>query len=196
MSDTSNSSQGNGQEGRAKAPVVPLGHKMPAPGRKLPVLSPAVREEPAAAGEPQEAGRTEIADGLSFVGHAVLTGVCTVKGRIQGNLKRADGARIAVVVTETGFVKGDIVADQISVMGRTEGVLDASGGTVALHESANVSGHVRYSRIQVNGSELNATLERVAGKAGAARPPQAPAERQVDAEPAAGNLPPVAEQGT
>jgi len=56
----------------------------------------------------------------------------------------------------------DITAQKISVMGRTEGILDAGQGEVALHDTASVHGRVRYGRIQVNGADLNATLERVA----------------------------------
>jgi hypothetical protein len=41
-------------------------------------------------------------------------------------------------------------------------VLDSGQGEVSLHDSASVHGLVRYGRIQVNGADLNATLERVA----------------------------------
>jgi hypothetical protein len=41
-------------------------------------------------------------------------------------------------------------------------VLDSGEGEVALHDTASVHGLVRYGRIQVNGADLNATLERVA----------------------------------
>ena len=148
----------------AKPAMLPLGGKMPAPATEVPVLQPPKQEPAAQLREGHDAPRCEIANGLSFVGDAVLAGVCTVRGTVKGSIRRADGSRIAVIVAETGFVKGDIVADQISIMGRTEGLLDASGGNVALHESADVSGHVRYHRIQVNGSELNATLERAPAK--------------------------------
>ena len=150
--------------------VVALGSKMPVPARKVPVLGSGGQPGAAPVQVTDEAkqARSEIADGLNFVGNAVLHGVCTIKGHVEGNLKQAPGTKGAVIVTETGYVKGDIVADQISIMGRTEGLLDATGGSVSLHDSANVSGHVRYFRIQVNGSELNATLERAPGNAGGA----------------------------
>jgi cytoskeletal protein CcmA (bactofilin family) len=102
-----------------------------------------------------------LADGLSFVGNALLRGPCSVAGTVQGNLTQAADAVASVVVDETGFVKGDITAQKISVMGRTEGVLDAGQGEVSLHDTASVIGVVRYGRIQVNGANLNATLERV-----------------------------------
>ena len=146
----------------ASPALVALGSKMPVPAKKVPVLG-AGRDIGATGPQPLDEtaqARSEISEGLNFVGNAVMQGVCTIKGHVEGNVKQADGTKGAVIVTETGYVKGDIVADQISIMGRTEGLLDATGGSVSLHDSANVSGHVRYFRIQVNGSELNATLER------------------------------------
>lgn len=144
-------------------PRVVMGAKMPGRGRSIPVLGgrqpePGVTD--ATAPDDPQHPRSGIAEGLNFVGNVELTGVCTVSGRVEGNIKQAAGSKIAVIVTESGYVKGDIVADQISVMGKTDGSLDAAGGSVSLHDSASVSGHVRYSRLQVNGADLNATLER------------------------------------
>lgn len=131
----------------------------PAELASVPMLMP--QRDPAAAEDP-EAARTVIAEGLRFTGNAQLASACSISGHVIGDLKQAPPHLTAVVITETGHVIGDIVANKISVMGRTEGTLDAAGGSVALHDSASVSGHVRYSRIQVNGADLNATLERVA----------------------------------
>lgn len=105
--------------------------------------------------------RSMIAEGMHFVGNAQLCGPCSVAGQVEGNLTQAAGAVVAVVVTETGRVKGDITARKISVMGHTDGILDSGEGEVALHDTASVHGLVRYGRIQVNGADLNATLERV-----------------------------------
>lgn len=142
---------------------VEVGKSMPpSQPTHLPLLQTAVQAIPA--GEPQEGGpgRSMIAEGLHFVGHALLRGPCSVAGHVEGNLTQASDAVVAVVVTETGRVLGDITAQKISVMGRTEGILDAGQGEVALHDTASVHGLVRYGRIQVNGADLNATLERVA----------------------------------
>jgi cytoskeletal protein CcmA (bactofilin family) len=122
-----------------------------------------------------------IAEGVNFVGNAQLIGLCSVGGKVEGNLVQSMGQSITVIVAESGYVKGDIVADNISVMGQTDGLLDAGGGSVALHDASRVSGHVRYNRLQVNGADLNATLEKAATKrdrsAGTApaRTPAAPA---------------------
>lgn len=129
----------------------------------VPLLNTAVTPPASGLAAEEVAGPgTRLAAGLHFVGNAWLRGPCSVAGQVDGNLTQADGASVAVVVTETGLVKGDISAQKISVMGRTEGILDAGQGEVALHDTASVHGLVRYGRIQVNGADLNATLERVA----------------------------------
>jgi cytoskeletal protein CcmA (bactofilin family) len=106
--------------------------------------------------------RSLLAEGMRFVGNATLRGPFSVAGLVEGNLIQAQDALASIVVTETGSVKGDITAHRISVMGHTEGILDAGHGEVSLHDTADVNGLVRYGRIQVNGANLNATLERAA----------------------------------
>lgn len=150
-----------GDNGGAQALEVDVGKPMPSvQPDQLPTLhagSPAQL-----VGEGTEAApRSMLAEGMHFVGNAMLTGPCSVAGQFDGNLTQAPGASVAVVVTESGRVKGDITAQKISVMGRTEGILDSGQGEVALHDTASVHGLVRYGRIQVNGADLNATLERV-----------------------------------
>lgn len=104
--------------------------------------------------------RSMVAEGMQFTGSAQLRGPCSIAGVVEGNLTQAMGSEAAVVVTETGRVKGDITAVKISVMGQTDGILDAGQGEVSLHDTARVQGIIRYGRIQVNGADLNATLER------------------------------------
>ena len=142
---------------------VDVGRAMPPTmAQALPTLATA--ETPA--GPPVDATeshlmRSLLAEGLHFIGNAVLRGPCSVAGQVDGNLSQAPGVQVSVVVTETGRVKGDITAHKSSVMGHTDGLLDSGEGEVPLHDSASVHGLVRYGRIQVNGADLNATLERV-----------------------------------
>lgn len=142
---------------------VDVGRAMPpAMAENIPMLQP--QESPATPVDATEAqnARSMLADGIHFVGNALLRGPFSVSGQVDGNITQADGVQVSVVVTETGRVKGDITAHKISVMGHTDGVLDTGPGEVSLHDSASVHGLVRYGRIQVNGADLNATLERVA----------------------------------
>lgn len=106
-----------------------------------------------------------IEEGITFTGNAALQGTCTIAGQIVGNLKEQDGANSQIVITETGSVKGDIFSHKVSVMGTCSGTIDASGGSVDLHAKSVVNGHIRYGQLQVNGADLNATLERVAKSA-------------------------------
>lgn len=135
--------------------AMPQGHTS-----QLPMLRADMQA--AQLGEPMEEGmaRSMVAEGMHFAGNAELRGPCSIAGHMEGNLVQAVGCAVAVIVTETGRVKGDITAQKISVMGHTDGVLDSGEGEVALHDTATVHGLVRYGRIQVNGADLNATLER------------------------------------
>ena len=138
---------------------VPMGAAQPPRAGALPVL----QAQSQGLGADGSASRhSTIAEGMVFQGNALLSGPCSVNGQVLGNLAQAAGTSIAVVVSETGEVQGDVRANKISVMGRTSGTLDASGGSVSLNDTSSVSGHVRYSRLQVSGADLNATLERVA----------------------------------
>ncbi len=143
--------------------TVGIGNALPVAGsHRMPVLQ--AQHQPFAAADPSDnaPGMSRLAEGLRFEGNAHLGGLCSVGGEFIGNLMQQPDAAACVVVTESGRVTGDITAHRISVMGRTEGVLDAGQGEVTLHDSASVKGLVRYGRIQVNGADLNATLERVA----------------------------------
>lgn len=142
---------------------VDVGRAMPpAMAEPIPMLQAQDRTMPAIDATEATSARSMLADGMHFVGNALLKGPFSVAGQIDGNLTQAEGIQVSVVVTETGRVKGDITAHKISVMGHTDGVLDSGQGEVSLHDSASVHGLVRYGRIQVNGADLNATLERVA----------------------------------
>jgi cytoskeletal protein CcmA (bactofilin family) len=142
---------------------VDVGRAMPpAMAEPIPMLQAQDSTVPVIDATEVASARSMLADGMHFVGNALLKGPFSVAGQIDGNLTQAEGIQVSVVVTETGRVKGDITAHKISVMGHTDGLLDSGQGEVSLHDSASVHGLVRYGRIQVNGADLNATLERVA----------------------------------
>ncbi|WP_439114332.1 bactofilin family protein [Hydrogenophaga sp.] len=146
---------------------VGVGNAMPpTQPAQMPVLHPQVQSVMSSENSDIGQACSKIAEGLHFIGHAELRGPCSVAGTVEGNLTQAPGAVVSVVVTETGRVKGDITAQKISVMGHTDGILDSGQGEVSLHDTASVHGLVRYGRIQVNGADLNATLERVAPSGG------------------------------
>lgn len=141
---------------------VDVGNAMPvAQPNRLPMLNTQPRNLALLEANEDSPSLSKLADGINFVGNAILRGPCSIGGNVQGNFSQAPDAQVAVVVTQTGRVTGDITAQKISVMGQTNGTLDSGQGEVTLHDSASVQGLVRYGRIQVNGADLNATLERV-----------------------------------
>ena len=153
------------EEGQAMSQSieVAVGNAMPpAQVQNLPMLDSTVQSGQTIDATEASHARSMLAEGMHFVGNALLRGPFSVAGQVDGNLAQASGVQVSVVVTETGRVKGDITAHKISVMGHTDGMLDSGQGEVALHDTASVHGLVRYGRIQVNGADLNATLERVA----------------------------------
>jgi cytoskeletal protein CcmA (bactofilin family) len=163
--DNSQSAQAGEYQAQAEASAthmeVDVGNAMPpSQPSSLPLLQPETSAVPYADASDTGSARSMVAEGMRFVGNAELRGPCSIGGHVEGNIKQAPHAQVAVVVTETGRVKGDITAHKISVMGHTDGILDSGQGEVALHDTASVHGLVRYGRIQVNGADLNATLER------------------------------------
>lgn len=140
------------------APEVPMGQPMPETQR-VPTLLP--RMQAVASPPAGELRVSTLGSGLSFVGNARIDGSLTVAGEVQGNIELEGSGSGHVTITQSGTVVGDIRARNISVLGQTVGTLDASGGRVSLHDTASVSGRIRYTHLQVNGADLNAQLERV-----------------------------------
>ncbi len=102
--------------------------------------------------------------GWVFNGKALIAGGCTIACQFQGSIEEVFGSTASVVVTESGVVNADITASSVSIMGSYSGNLDASGGKVELHSGSVIAGHVKYGQLQVNGADLNATLERVSSR--------------------------------
>jgi cytoskeletal protein CcmA (bactofilin family) len=156
---------GSGPSPYEAAPLVPMGQAMP-DSQRVPTLLPQVQALPVAPDAASAPRVSTLGIGLSFVGSARIQGSLTISGEVQGNIELLDGGSGHVTVTQSGTVVGDIKARNISVLGQTEGLLDAAGGRVSLHDTASVSGRIRYTHLQVNGADLNAQLERVRPEGG------------------------------
>jgi len=150
----------------SEVPQVPMGQSMPETHR-LPTL---ITKQAVTA--PRTGGNnvSTLGQGLSFVGTAQIDGSLTVSGEVQGDIELEGSGSGHVTITQTGTVVGDIRARNISVLGQTVGTLDAAGGRVSLHDTASVSGRIRYTHLQVNGADLNAQLERVRPDGDGAKP--------------------------
>lgn len=140
--------------------AVPLGPAQPM-AQDLPVLqAEAVAVPPPAAGPAMAAAGqalSTVGAGMLFTGTVLHPGLFTLAGELKGSIEVGDGQ---VTITESGRLEGDAHARTIAVFGHSHGTLDAAGGRVSLHDTAVVSGKVRYAHLQVNGADLNAQLER------------------------------------
>jgi cytoskeletal protein CcmA (bactofilin family) len=113
--------------------------------------------------EPARANVSFIGENVSFKGAAALNDSCLVLGEVAGDLisnpNRVNAVSVSVEVG--GIVVGTVCAGDVIIAGQIDGLIDAPGGSVDLKDTANVSGKVRYGKLQVSGAELNAKLERV-----------------------------------
>lgn len=150
-------------EDDAAGVAVPMGPAQPL-AQALPVLEPAVQAVPAPVQAPAAVAHSTVGQGMSFVGTVVHPGLFTLAGELKGSVEVGTGQ---VTITESGRLEGDAHARTIAVFGQCQGTLDAAGGRVSLHETAVVSGKVRYAHLQVNGADLNAQLERALDERGA-----------------------------
>jgi cytoskeletal protein CcmA (bactofilin family) len=162
-----NPEESTSEQGAPEVQVhVPMGQPMPDIER-VPTLLPRMQAVAPAA---DTASRVStVGEGLSFVGSARIEGSLSIAGEVQGDVELQGGSG-HVTITQTGTVVGDIRARNISVLGQAVGTLDAAGGRVSLHDTASVSGRIRYTHLQVNGADLNAQLERVRPEGDAGRP--------------------------
>lgn len=116
-----------------------------------------------ASAEPASLNISFIGEGVCFKGAASLKDSCLVLGEVAGDLI-SDEDRVndvSITVEVGGVVVGAISAGEVIIAGQIGGLIDAPGGYVDLKDTANVSGKVRYGKLQVSGAELNAKLERV-----------------------------------
>ena len=83
-----------------------------------PADTPALpKEEPVSAPAASRAGSTVVAQGITFAGVLRGEGVVQVEGVVEGEFDLTG----AVIVAESGLVRGPVTADVVRVAGRIEG---------------------------------------------------------------------------
>ncbi|MDR0660688.1 MAG: polymer-forming cytoskeletal protein [Prevotellaceae bacterium] len=94
-----------------------------------------------------------ISNGTTVVGTIDTNGDLRIDGRVEGNINSAG----RVIIGETGFVKGDLVAKMLDVMGQFEGTIIVSETTV-LKGSATVIGSLTPGKLVVEaGAKFDGT---------------------------------------
>lgn len=127
---------------RSAPPLIPLGPALALPAE-------------------DEAAPSRLAAGWQFEGQVRLAGSLTLAGTLTGGLARQPGASARLHIAPEGQLHGTLSADALVVQGRAEGDLDLSGGSVALHPGATLTGRLRYGRLQVDDATLDAHVEPV-----------------------------------
>ena len=117
-----------------------------------PAEVPAVpQEEPVSAPAPARAGSTIIAQGITFTGTIRGEGVIQVEGVVEGEFDMTG----AVVVAESGLVRGPVAADVVRVAGRVEGNVHAREH-MRLEPTGSLDGDVTTASLVVeDGGSLN-----------------------------------------
>lgn len=94
-----------------------------------------------------------ISQGTTVVGTIDTNGDLRIDGRVEGNVHSAG----RVIIGETGYVKGDLVAKMLDVMGYFEGTIIVSETTV-LKGSAVVVGSLTPGKLVVEaGAKFDGT---------------------------------------
>jgi cytoskeletal protein CcmA (bactofilin family) len=129
-------------------------------------ISPVVETPTKVTGTSAPSNVSFIGENVCFAGNAALEDSCLVLGEVAGDLiSNPDRVKdVSISVEVGGIVVGTVCAGEVIIAGQIDGLIDAPGGSVDLKDTANVSGKVRYGKLQVSGAELNAKLERVVGQ--------------------------------
>lgn len=112
-----------------------------------------VREEPAASApaNSSRAGSTVMAQGITFTGTLRGEGVVQVEGVVDGEFDMTG----AVIVAESGLIRGPVTADVVRVAGRVEGNVHAREH-MRLEASGSLDGDVTTASLVVeDGGILN-----------------------------------------
>ena len=109
------------------------------------------KEEPVSAPAPARAGSTVIAQGITFTGILRGEGVVQVEGVVEGEFDMTG----AVIVAESGLIRGPVTADVVRVAGCIEGNVHAREH-MRLESSGSLSGDVKTASLVVeDGGVLN-----------------------------------------
>lgn len=109
------------------------------------------KEEPVSVSAPVRAGSTVIAQGITVTGTLRGEGVVQVEGVVEGEFDMVG----AVIVAESGLIRGPVAADVVRVAGHVEGNINAREH-MRLESSGSLDGDVKTASLVVeDGGILN-----------------------------------------
>ncbi len=103
-------------------------------------------------------GVTLIAANTEVTGDVKFDGQLYVSGRVNGNILASEGGEATVVVSEEGFVSGEIRVPNVVINGTVEGDISASE-RIELACKARVKGSVFYALVEMQlGAQVDGQL--------------------------------------
>lgn len=99
--------------------------------------------------------QNKISQGTKLSGNIVSEGSFRIEGELEGNME----LKGKVVISETGFIKGEVVCDNADIEGRFDGKLKVKT-CLTLKSTANIIGEVITDQLVVEaGATFNATCQ-------------------------------------
>ena len=80
---------------------------------------------------------------LSVLGNMISDGAIEIEGRIEGNLTCSQAT-----IHKSGFIKGDIIAESVSISGEVRGLIKARN--VRVSENGKVVGVIMYENLSID----------------------------------------------
>ena len=94
-----------------------------------------------------------IADGSQITGNIVFSDGLRIEGNIVGNIQSLEEQASILMISETGAVVGDIVADHITINGTVKGMVHARN-MLELQSKARIEGDVHYAALEMHQGAL------------------------------------------
>jgi cytoskeletal protein CcmA (bactofilin family) len=94
-----------------------------------------------------------IADGSQITGNIVFSDGLRIEGNIVGNIQSLEEQASILMISETGAVVGDIVADHITINGSVKGMVHART-MLELQPKARIEGDVHYAALEMHQGAL------------------------------------------
>ncbi len=96
----------------------------------------------AAAASPKKMAPSVISADMHVLGNIISEGMIDIDGHIEGNVKCENA-----VVRTNGNIRGDVVATEVQIYGRVEGLVKAAH--VTLYQSAHVIGIIMHESLSI-----------------------------------------------
>jgi len=101
---------------------------------------------------------TLIGQGIVITGDLKFNGGLHLDGKIVGNVTAEDGSRSVLIISDQGFIEGDVHVSYAVINGTVKGNVYATE-KLELSGHASITGNVHYNILEmVSGAEVNGSM--------------------------------------